>query len=283
MNDTTQIIGYPKEWELFYERHGDFSACIHRLAALSDALFSDQPKAIDIPGKVVFALGCCVWEDARELFVLAGNGLGNGAQKILRSLYEHAVTAAYLAKHPEEAEAFQNYFFIQHDKFIVHLSKFKEWAVTITPEKCSEIKALNAQYRAQFRQTPCCKCDRTPQMSWTKKSTEQIATEAGDGWDVFYLPAFFYPTSHVHATSAGLFSRMITKDGKAVFTGGPAQSEADSALRQAHILLLWAFRTQIDYFEMHNLRSELEAISADVCRVWHLEPFQESSLSNTPT
>jgi hypothetical protein len=67
-----------------------------------------------------------------------------------------------------------------------------------------------------------------------------------------------------------VFSRVAKKDGKMIFTGGPAHEEADSALKHAHILLLWVFRTQIDYFDMPHLRPELEAIAADVCRVWHL-------------
>ena len=275
------VVGYPDEWALFYERHADADNYIRRIKAFSNAVFNDQPKAITVPDQVVFTLGCCAWEDAREILILAGNGLGNGAQKILRSLYEHAVTAAYLAKHPEDADAFQNYFYVQDNKLISHIFKFEEWAKTISPEQRSEAGVAYERHRAQFKQTPCPDCGRTPQTSWTKKNTEELAREAGEGWDVFYLPAFFYPTSHIHATAAGVMSRVVKRDGKMIFTGGRAHDEADSALKQAHILLLWVFRTQIEYFDMPHLRSELVGIAADLCRVWRLGPFSNDPSQDT--
>ncbi len=39
-----------------------------------------------------------------EILLLAGNGYGVGAQKLLRGLYGAAVTARYISQHPEKAE-----------------------------------------------------------------------------------------------------------------------------------------------------------------------------------
>jgi Family of unknown function (DUF5677) len=41
-----------------------------------------------------------------ELFLMAANGYGYGAMKLLRSMYEHTVTLKYLHDHPDELQAF---------------------------------------------------------------------------------------------------------------------------------------------------------------------------------
>lgn len=56
--------------------------------------------------RVVFYLGRVAVEDFVEIVVLSGNGLGFGAYKILRGMYERVVTAMYIAKHPAEARVF---------------------------------------------------------------------------------------------------------------------------------------------------------------------------------
>src|SRR5262245_29763237 len=75
-----------------------------------ESLFEDEC----LVQRVVFYLGWICIDDFGEITVLAGNGRGIGALKILRGMYERVVTAFYLAKVPAEArnfildEAFQN-------------------------------------------------------------------------------------------------------------------------------------------------------------------------------
>jgi hypothetical protein len=57
--------------------------------------------------RVVFLMGSLCWEDFQEILLLSGNGYGIGASKVLRSLYEHAVAAQHVAKHPEAASVRQ--------------------------------------------------------------------------------------------------------------------------------------------------------------------------------
>lgn len=58
---------------------------------------------------VVFYLGRAAADDFGELMILAGNGRGFGAYKILRGMYERIVTAAFIAKYPSEAPSFLSY------------------------------------------------------------------------------------------------------------------------------------------------------------------------------
>jgi hypothetical protein len=52
------------------------------------------------------------------LLLLAGNGCGLGAQKLLRGLYERAVTAAHLIQHLDEVEAYLNYHRVAQHKLL---------------------------------------------------------------------------------------------------------------------------------------------------------------------
>lgn len=48
-------------------------------------------------------------EDFNEVLLLCGNGYGIGAEKLIRGMYERAVTLVYLHQHPEYADDFLDY------------------------------------------------------------------------------------------------------------------------------------------------------------------------------
>jgi hypothetical protein len=58
-------------------------------------IYADGPE-----DRTVFVLGRLCMEDFFEIIQLAGNGYGFGALKLVRSLYERAVTMAFLSGQP---------------------------------------------------------------------------------------------------------------------------------------------------------------------------------------
>jgi hypothetical protein len=56
--------------------------------------------------KFVYFYGNLVAEDFMELFLMAVNGYGYGATRLLRSMYEHTVMLRYLHEHPDDLQAF---------------------------------------------------------------------------------------------------------------------------------------------------------------------------------
>jgi hypothetical protein len=52
-------------------------------------------------------------EDFNDILLLAANGRGIGALKILRSMYERTVNAQFVAENPSEGELFEDEFHIQ--------------------------------------------------------------------------------------------------------------------------------------------------------------------------
>ena len=48
-----------------------------------------------------------------EILLVCGNGYGAAGMKLLRSMYEHAVTLRYLHEHQEEVQTFMDYYHVQ--------------------------------------------------------------------------------------------------------------------------------------------------------------------------
>jgi hypothetical protein len=72
-----------------------------------DQTGSEMPEAeqtgLRLAQIIVFYLGRTTFDDSGDLLILAGNGRGIGAKKFIRGMYEHLVTAAFIAQNPAEA------------------------------------------------------------------------------------------------------------------------------------------------------------------------------------
>ena len=66
--------------------------------------------------KFVYFYGNLVAEGFLELFLMAVNGYGFRAMKLLRSMYEHTVTLKYLREHLDELQAFFDFDRVQQYK-----------------------------------------------------------------------------------------------------------------------------------------------------------------------
>src|SRR5690349_2940636 len=94
----TFVVGEPEEWKAFAISHQDFLRCAQKLFDTGDLLFDRSFAPKGPADQVIFGLCFLCFEDFREIYTLAGNGLGFGAAKILRGMFERVVTAAYLQK-----------------------------------------------------------------------------------------------------------------------------------------------------------------------------------------
>jgi hypothetical protein len=72
----------------------------------------------EVAERVAFYLQRAAYEDFGELLILAGNGMGIGAKKTLRSFYERLVTAMFIAKNPPEARIFLDHADVEKGKVL---------------------------------------------------------------------------------------------------------------------------------------------------------------------
>jgi hypothetical protein len=161
--------------------------------------------------KIVFYLGRIAADDFSELLTLAGNGYGFGALKILRTLYEHAVTAAFIAKNPIEAEPFTNDSAIKKGKL---WKRAVEWMPNIvqryTPEQLEGLEKAYKEALSKHKASTCGKCGQpTTKEAWTRRDLETMAKETDTGLAVLYGSCYLEPVCHNHATSFGLELHLI--------------------------------------------------------------------------
>jgi hypothetical protein len=141
-------IGYPDRWEAFNQRHAKFVAtCYPDLVDLSKAVLNRHVRITSVADDVIFLLGRTAFEDFCELWVLAGNGYGIGAFKILRGLYEKVVTLGYLVKHPNEIQRFIDYGIVQTMRIMNRAKK-----QNFTRSKFSDAEYLAAEEAYQSGQ-----------------------------------------------------------------------------------------------------------------------------------
>ena len=106
---THALFGDPAEWKDFESRNPEFVRRIGNLFNTIELAFKSLlvRERLD---KILFHLDRLCAEDFSEILLLCGNGYGIGAEKVLRGMYERAVTATYLSQHPEEAANFLDCF-----------------------------------------------------------------------------------------------------------------------------------------------------------------------------
>src|SRR3984957_7880829 len=110
--------GQSKNSDAFYERYPNFEPVFDKLMVLGNICFGRELKAKDWMERICFDLGHTCRDDFLEVFFMAIHGHGSAALKLLRGLYERAVTLAYIAKYPDKAEKFRNYAAIQEHKVL---------------------------------------------------------------------------------------------------------------------------------------------------------------------
>lgn len=274
----TQIkIGQPDEWQAFQERHPKFIQKLPFLYETLNKMFIREMKGSEPADRVVFYLGRLAVEDFNEILLLCGNGFGIGGMKILRGLYERAVTLAYISENPDKSEDFLDYFNIHRGKFLNHAKQaLPSDKLNLSGEEVLEIQNNYEATKERYQEVLCKNCGITrTRNSWSKLDTLSMAREAG--LDKLYGPCFFHPTMQVHTTVPSLCSRLKLKDGGGLtFIDGPQHKEADFSLKGAHSLILCILDAVNDYFKM-GLEEEIEERFRDSQLIWEVNLSPESS------
>jgi hypothetical protein len=224
-----------------------------------------QPKIS--ADKVVFFLGRLCVEDFNEVFLLCANGYGFGGLKIIRGLYERAVTSGYIAENPSEAETFLEYHFIHKGKMLHHAREFIDINKRMTKSEIEETERRYAEYKEKFKEPLCKKCGtyRT-KFSWSELDTASMAQKIGLG--NLYFPGYFYPTLQTHATPSSLMARLIMHDeDNASFDESSQREWADTALITAHNIIISVLKIQNIYFTL-MLDNEIKDRENDFAAVW---------------
>lgn len=233
----------------------------------------DQDTAIRLAQIIVFYLARTAFDGFYDVFLLAGNCRGFAAKMMLRVIYEHLMTASFIAMKPEEAKHFDCHSSIQ---------KWKVWTRTleVIPQvkevvAAEEIARLDVQQqtaRAQLKSEICNKC-RQPitQAAWTRVDVatmaEQVDAATGAHLVKLYAPCYLMPTALMHPTPFGLEMRLLTTEDQRLLFNEVPEAVAHDSLMRAHALALRLFHFFNEYFAL-GLDAEVEAHWNVFPRIW---------------
>jgi hypothetical protein len=218
---------------------------------------------------VVFFLGRAAADDFGELLVLAGNGRGIGAYKILRGMYERIVTAAFISENPPEARLFLSHSFIERDKV---WRRFKalmpDYEDKRNPQEVEEFERELQEAKSRLKDSICNRCKQPiTQEAWTRVTLDTMADKANGNLARAYAYCYLLPTLHSHATAFGMESRMRKTDGGYSFKE-ITEEEARKAVLYSHGLILRLLKLENNYFGL-GLDNEVETRWNAFPEIWN--------------
>lgn len=264
--DLTLIFGYPDESEAFRKRHPLFLERFGHLGRAIDLAFTRVATMSGPEDKFVYFYGRLCAEDFMEILLVCGNGYGAAGMKLLRSLYEHAVTLRYLHEHPDEIEKFMDYHHIaQHKLMRAILDTMGEGAMP--PSMVEDIKSRYAAVKNDFMVTAC-ECGRKRlNHTWSKLDFVSMAKQTGDiGSHI--VPGYFLPLRHSHSTVPAMTERLEIVGERMAFKADPQPDLSDSALMEAHLCILDVLRVQSEHFRIEGLQGQISICYQDYVDVW---------------
>jgi hypothetical protein len=157
-------IGHEKDWTEFGSRNEAFTVCLQRLNELIGLTFMRPLANAGFLDKVVFFLGNEAVEEFGEVLVLAGNGYGTGALKIVRGMFERMVALSHLIRNPQDLNLRADFGDVSDHKLAsASITALGQGAVP--DEVMKEIEQRYALVKENYRVPVCKKC------GTTKKST----------------------------------------------------------------------------------------------------------------
>ena len=269
MEDQTTLYGFPDAATAFDQRHPQWSVVLTRLWQTINLAFTRR-QTMDTPiGKFVYFYGNLVAEDFMELFLMAVNGYGFGAMKLLRSMYEHTIVLKYLHEHPEDLQAFFDFDRVQQRKLMYQIFEiFGKDA--LPPEMIAETEQRYAEVEKQFI-VKACKSETCTETrinhTWSKLDFVAMAKKTGDIGKML-VNAYHVPLRHAHPTVRTMMERLEMSDGHLGFSRESQPKEADEALMTAHNCLLVALDVQKERFNIAGLKEALSNAVIDWAMIW---------------
>lgn len=179
MIEQSAVFGFPSFWDETYQTHQDVFRAIDRLTGIADQITLAALGSSDELKQVLCALTQVSSTAMRDVIILAGNRRGTGAMKVARSMFEVALTAEYLEKHPRDVNDYLDFSTIRSYEWERRHSELSAEQATQLEAEFRSVKSRFTNAKGQLRKT------------WTTKSIKDIADELGrsDLYEIMYAAA----------------------------------------------------------------------------------------------
>jgi hypothetical protein len=262
------FYGFPDECHKFGQRHPLWSEIMGNLEKAMNLAFTRVVAMDEVADKFVYLFGRVVLEDFMEITLVCYHGYGVAASKLVRSMYEYAVTLHYLHEHPDEAETFLAYHLVQQDKLLSRV--IETFGESILPaDQVAQIRRKAAEVKGDFM-VPICEHPGAKMRlnhSWNKLDFVAMAQKTDDLGKLI-VPGYYLPMRHAHPTFGGLTERLEVVDGHMGLKAEVQPEIVDRALRTAHNCMLDTLNVQNQHFKIEGFEKAMEVCYRDFVRVW---------------
>lgn len=273
---TTSLYGFADTATAFDQRHPQGQAAFTRLHGVINLAFTRSLGAANDIDKFVYFYGNLVAEDFMELFLMAVNGYGFGAMKLLRSMYEHTVTLKYLHDNPNKLQAFINYHAVQHYKLVKQFVDTFDTDNPLSAETIANAKQRYDKVKEEFM-VECCNSKGCTQrrVNYTWDIDFVSMTKRAGEIGKLIIQGYYIPMQHAHSTISAVAVRLEKGEGQSGFQRESPPSIADHALMVAHNCVLAALEIQKERFNIPGLEQAIQDSVRDWALVWMPESLTE--------
>src|SRR6476661_2644507 len=210
VNTTRSLYGFEDAATDFDRRHPLWRDVLQRLAHAISLVFT-RTQTMNAIEKFVYFYGRLVAEDFMGIFLVAANGYGVAAMKLLRSMYEHAVTLQYLHEHPDEVDRFIDYDAIQQYKLMQPtLETFGK--DVLSTETVADVQRKYEEAKERFMVKACDCGAKRVNHTWSKLDFVSMAKKTGDLGSMI-VHGYYLPLRHSHSTYRAIIERLEKRDG----------------------------------------------------------------------
>jgi hypothetical protein len=270
------ICGFPDQWNEFRERNSLFLDRLPNLQRATGLAFQRKFSTKGPEERTIYSLGRLCAEEFHEISVLAMNGYGFGALRLVRSLFERAVTLAFLSENPDQVTIFLNYHAVAQYKLMQAVNDsfgpgaLSDEAVERTNREYEEVKG-------DYQVTLCANCQ-TKRTNHTWHKLDVVSMAKMTIFSPIIIPGYYVPMSHAHSTVRAFLARLEeTGEGGLGFNPDPQPKQSDEALMTAHNIMLGVIEIQKKFFGLDQLAEPLGTCIEDWKEVWLKEPSKRSS------
>jgi Family of unknown function (DUF5677) len=259
MNEPTACFGFPNLWDAAYTAHADEIRAIDRVQEVANELVVATKEGPDELVEVARALTGVNSASMSDVLILVGNGRGTGAMKVARSMFEVAVVAEYLVKHPDKVDLYLAFAHVIGWRYLELLDRI--FHAQIAPELMREAEAQYNTVKGKFEK------DGRVRNNWTDKSLRRLADDIGraDLYDLVYGLA-----SMLHHVNVGaLISHDLNWDAEALRIGHGALLQTVTALYNAY------------HETSASLQEKLNTVIAEFKSVWKPKPGASGGMATS--
>jgi hypothetical protein len=249
----------------FLKRNPKFLSAFIQIVGISNKFFDRPHQPNNLTEDVCFNLAHTCREDFCEISFLVLNGYGIAGSKLLRGLYERAVSIAYLMKNPDKARRFLDFAAVQENKAMkraLAVISEEEFDKDFAPKSVKRIRDSFAAVKEQFQVTACEVCQtKRPSATWDIDFSSMV-DKVGPAYKQYYIAAYEIPNFQLHATLASALPDHQTEE----LTAERNRDSGVLALATAMLIFLLVLRSQDQLFTL-NLGMEIDAcekVAADV-------------------